>query len=152
MSFNTYGQNSKAFAGRYPVWAEVKGVKNGGRVIDATAFANYPVEAVIPAGTPVALDSAGGALTPIYFYELKTALLATDTEAVLYGNYPLTADGGNLIVVPSSIGGTGTGVAYSAAVDNGDGTHTITIVANALGTAAAGTIYAEANKAGTARS
>ena len=45
--------------------------------------------------------------------------------------------------------GTGTGVAYSAAVDNGDGTHTITIQANALGAAAAGTIYAEADKAGT---
>jgi hypothetical protein len=39
-------------------------------------------------------------------------------------------------------------VAYSAAVDNGDGTHTITIEANALGTASAGTIYAEADKAG----
>lgn len=149
MSFNTYGQNSKTFAGRYQVWAEVKGVKNGGGVIDATAFANYPVGAVIPAGTPVALASAGGALTPIYFYELAETLLATDTEAVLYGNYPLAAAGGNLIAAPSAIGGTGTGVAYSAAVNNGDGTYTITIAANALGTAAAGTVYAEANKAGT---
>ena len=33
----------------------------------------------------------------------------------------------NLIAAPSAIGGTGTGVAYSAAVDNEDGTHTITI-------------------------
>ena len=148
MSFNTYGQNSKTFGARYQVWAEVKGVKHGGGVIDATAFANYPVGSVIPAGTPVYLDKAGGTLTPIYFYELAETLLATDTEAVLYGNYPLTATGGNLIVVPSAIGGTGTGVAYSAAVDNGDGTHTITIQANALGTATAGTVYAEADKAG----
>lgn len=149
MSFNTYGQNSKTFGARYQVWSEVKGVKHGGGVIDATAFANYPVGAVIPAGTPVYLNKAGGTLTPIYFYELAETLLATDTEAVLYGNYPLTATGGNLIAAPSAIGGTGTGVAYSAAVDNGDGTYTITIVANALGTAAAGTVYAEANKAGT---
>ena len=149
MSFNTYGKNSKTFGARYQVWSEVKGVKHGGGVIDATAFANYPVGSVIPAGTPVYLDKAGGTLKPIYFYELAKTLLATDTEAVLYGNYPLTAAGGNLIAAPSAIGGTGTGVAYSAAVDNGDGTHTITIVANALGTAAAGTVYAEADKAGT---
>ena len=148
MSFNTYGQNSKTFGARYQLWSEVKGVKHGGGVIDATAFANYPVGAVIPAGTPVYLNKAGGTLTPIYFYELAETLLATDTEAVLYGNYPLSAAGGNLIAVPTAIGGTGTGVAYSAAVDNGDGTHTITILANALGTAAAGTIYAEADQAG----
>ena len=148
MSFNTYGQNSKTFGARYQVWSEVKGVKHGGGVIDATAFANYPVGSVIPAGTPVYLDKAGGTLKPIYFYELAETLEATDTEAVLYGNYPLTADGGNLIVAPSAVDGTGTGVAYSAAVDNGDGTHTITIEANALGAAAAGTVYAEADKAG----
>ena len=148
MSFNTYGQNSKTFGARYQVWSEVKGVKHGGGVIDATAFANYPVGSVIPAGTPVYLNEAGGTLTPIYFYELAETLLATATEAVLYGNYPLTATGGNLIAAPSAIGGDGTGVAYSAAVDNGDGTHTITIQANALGAAAAGTVYAEADKAG----
>ena len=150
MSFNTYGQNSKTFGARYQVWAEVKGVKHGGGVIDATAFAdaNYPVGSVIPAGTPVYLDKAGGTLKPIYFYELAKTLTAADTSAVLYGNYPLSADGGNLIAVPSAIGGDGTGVAYSAAVDNGDGTHTITIQAEALGTAAAGTVYAEADKAG----
>lgn len=148
MSFNTYGKNSKDFGARYQVWSEVKGVKHGGGVIDATAFANYPVGAVIPAGTPVALGCAGGSLTPIYFYELKTTLTTAATSAVLYGNYPLTAGGGAILVVPSAIGGTGTGVAYSAAVDNGDGTHTITIVANSLGTAAAGTIYAEASAAG----
>lgn len=150
MSFNTYGQNSKTFGARYQVWSEVKGVKHGGGVIDATAFAdaNYPVGSVIPAGTPVYLNKAGGTLKPIYFYELAKTLTATDTTAVLYGNYPLTADGGYLIAAPSAIGGTGTGVAYSAAVDNEDGTHTITIQAEALGTAAAGTVYAEADKAG----
>jgi hypothetical protein len=148
MSFNTYGQNSKTFGARYQVWSEVKGVKHGGGVVDATAFANYPVGSVIPAGTPVYLDKSGGTLKPIYFYELAETLEATDTEAVLYGNYPLTAAGGNIIAVPTAIGGTGAGVAYSAAVDNGDGTHTITIVANSLGTAAAGTVYAEADGAG----
>lgn len=148
MSFNTYGQNSKTFGARYQVWSEVKGVKHGGGVINATAFANYPVGSVIPAGTPVYLDKSGGTLKPIYFYELAETLEATDTEAVLYGNYPLTAAGGNIIAVPTAIGGTGAGVAYSAAVDNGDGTHTITIAPNALGTAVAGTVYAEADGAG----
>ena len=148
MSFNTYGQKTLTSKAPVQVWAEVSGVKHGGGSIDATAFASYPVGSVIPAGTPVYLDKAGGTLKPIYFYELAKTLTANDTEAVLYGNYPLNADGGNLIAVPSVIGGTGAGVAYSAAVDNGDGTHTITIQANALGAAAAGTIYAEADKSG----
>ena len=148
MSFNTYGQKTLTSKAPVQVWAEVSGVKHGGGSIDATDFADYPVGSVIPAGTPVYLDKAGGTLTPIYFYELAKTLTADDTEAVLYGSYPLNADGGNLIAVPSVIGGTGAGVAYSAAVDNGDGTHTITIQANALGAAAAGTIYAEADGAG----
>ena len=147
MSFNTYGQKTKSTGAPVQVWAEVSGVKNGGGTI--ANFDDLPDGYVIPAGTPVHLDKAGGTLTPIYFYELKTTLTAHATEAVLYGSAPLNPAGGNVIVAPSAIGGSGTGVAYSAAVDNGDGTHTITIEANALGTAAAGTIYAEADKAGT---
>ena len=147
MSFNTYGQKTKTSGVPVQVWAEVSGVKNGGGTI--ADFDDLPDGYVIPAGTPVNLDKAGGSLTPVYFYELKTTLTALATEAVLYGNAPLVAGGGNVIVVPSAIAGTGTGVAYSKAEDNGDGTHTITIVANALGTAAAGTIYAESDKAGT---
>lgn len=146
MSFNTYGQKTYTSKAPVQVWAEVSGVKHGGGSIDG--FSSLPVGTVIPAGTPVALDAAGGTIKPIYFYELAETLTANDTKAVLYGNYPLTAGGGNLIEVPSTIGGTGTGVAYSAAVDNGDGTHTITIQPNALGTAEAGTIYAEADQAG----
>lgn len=146
MSFNTYGQKTKSTGAPVQVWAEVSGIKNGGGTI--ADFDELPDGYVIPAGTPVNLDKAGGTLTPIYFYELAKTLKATDKEAVLYGNAPLTASGGNLIEVPSAIGGNGTGVAYSAAVDNGDGTHKITIQAEALGTATAGTIYAEADKAG----
>ncbi len=145
MSYNTYGKKSRDARVPIPVWAEVTGVKHGGGSID---LSNFPVGGVIPAGTPVNLDKAGGTLTPIYFYELVEKLKATDTKAVLYGSAPLTAGGGKLIEVPSTIGGSGTGVAYSAAVDNGDGTHTITIQAEALGEAEAGTIYAEADKAG----
>lgn len=147
MSFNTYGKKTYTSKAPVQVWSEVSGVKHIGGTIDG--FSSLAVGSVVPAGVPVALDAAGGTVKPIYFYELAETLLATDTEATLYGAAPLTAAGGNLIVVPSAIAGSGTGVAYSAAVDNGDGTHTITIQANALGTATAGTIYAEADKAGT---
>jgi hypothetical protein len=147
MSFNTYGQKTLTSKAPVQVWAEVSGVKHGGGSING--FSSLPVGTVIPAGIPVALDAAGGTIKPIYFYELVETLTANDTEAILYGAAPLVATGGNLIVVPSTIGGTGAGVAYSAAVDNGDGTHTITIQANALGAAAAGTIYAEADGAGS---
>lgn len=147
MSFNTYGQKTYTSKAPVQVWAEVSGVKHGGGSING--FSSLAVGTVIPAGTPVYLDKSGGTLKPIYFYELAKTLKTTDTEAILYGAAPLVATGGNVIVVPSAIAGDGTGVAYSAAVDNGDGTHTITIQANALGTAAAGTIYAEADKAGT---
>lgn len=146
MSFNTYGQKTLTSKAPVQVWSEISGVKHSGGSIDG--FSSLAVGTVIPAGVPVALDAAGGTIKPIYFYELAKPLLATDTEAILYGAAPLVATGGYLIVVPSTIAGTGTGVAYSAAVDNGDGTHTITIEANALGTATAGTIYAEADKSG----
>lgn len=147
MSFNTYGQKTLTSKAPVQVWAEVSGVKHGGGSIDG--FSSLPVGTVIPAGTPVALDAAGGTIKPIYFYELAKTPEASDTKAILYGSAPLDPASGYLIAVPSAIGGTGTSVAYSAAVDNGDGTHTITIAADALGTAEAGTIYAEANESGT---
>lgn len=145
MSFNTYGQKSATSKPRIQVWAEVDGRKTGGGTLDMT---NLKAGDVIPAGTPVALSKSGGTLTPIHFYELAVDLNSTDTEAILIGNIPLP-ETGNVIAVPAAIGGTGTGVAYSAITDNGNGTYTVTIEANALGAAKAGAVYAEADKAGT---
>lgn len=145
MSFNTYGQSSKNFNTRYQVWSEVKGVKHSGGTIEG--FEDYPVGATIPAGTPVALNEAGGTLTPFFFYEVAQDVSDTDTEVVLYGSSPL-ASTGNLMVAPSEIGGEGTGVAYTGAQDEGNGKYSITITADAFGELKAGDALALADSAG----
>lgn len=147
MSFNTYGKNEKSTGARFQVWAEVAGVKHGGGVIDATAFANYPVGSVIPAGTPVHLDKSGGTLTPVLLYEVIEDVTAQDTTVLVKG-FQKPAATGNVIIVPAAIGGTGKGVAYSAVSDEGNSFYKLTIVADALGEVSAGTILAKADGAG----
>lgn len=148
MSFNTYGKSEKSTGARHQVWAEVPGVKHGGGIIDATAFANYPVGWRIPAGTPVHLDKSGGTLTPVYFYEVLEDVGSSTTKIKLKGFYPL-ASTGVIMVAPDTIGGQGKGVAYSGGKveDASKGLQEVTIEGNALGDLTTGTIIAVAGSA-----
>ncbi len=139
MGFNTFGQISKTSRAPFQVWAEVSGVKSGGGTLD---ISSYPTGTVVRAGTPVALDKSGGTLVPVLFYETAKAVLATDTEVLLVGSGVLSATG-NIGVVPETFGGDTQGAAYTAGVDNGDGTFSIEIVANALGALDMGEVLAK---------
>lgn len=148
MGYNTYGQRKVTRDVPLQVWAEVRGVKHGGGVIDATEFAKYATGDVIPAGTPVYLDKSGGTLTPVYFYEVLEAVTTSDTEVLLKGAFPLAATG-YIMIAPSTAGGAGKGVAYTdgTVVSKAKFTHSVAITANALGAMAAGTILAVADSA-----
>lgn len=149
MGYNTYGKKEVG-KGRVPVqvWAEIRGAKHGGGTIDATAFADYAVGAVIPAGTPIHLDKSGGTATPIYTYEVLEDVGSADTEVILKGVFPLTATG-FLMVAPNAIGGQGKGVAYTGGKyeDEGAFVQSVQIAADALGELSAGTILMVADKA-----
>lgn len=86
MSFNTYGQK-KYDSGASPVqvWAEVYGVKHGGGVIEG--FEALPVGSVIPAGTPVHLDKAGGTIKVLKTYEVAED--TTTAKIKLYSRFGL---------------------------------------------------------------
>lgn len=143
MGFNTFGERRKTTSAPFQVWIEVSGRKTSGGTID---ISDYPTGSVLRAGTPVGLSEAGGSLIPIVFYELTADVGSTDTELLLVGTGVITATG-NIGVVPDEFGGETKGVAYTGGKDNGDGTFTIKITANALGELEEGTVLAKVNNA-----
>lgn len=122
MSYNTYGQKGRGARVPIPVWAEVTGVKHGGGSIDLSAF---PVGGVIPAGTPVHLDKAGGILTPLYLYEVVE--VSGSTATVRANVAPAAGDA--LMVFPETVDGAGKAVAVKTVVEDDYGIHTITFTA-----------------------
>lgn len=144
MSFNTYGQKSIG-KGKVPyqVWSEVKGVKHSGGVLEG--FEDLPVGAVIPAGTPVRLEKAGGALTYLKTYELAEA--ASTTAVKIYaGLGQLPAVGDNLMIAPSDLSTAGTAIAVAAVGEEVDGIVEITL--GAALTADAGAVLVAADAEG----
>ena len=143
MSYNTYGQKSRGARVPIPVWAEVTGVKHGGGSIDLSAF---PVGGVIPAGTPVHLDKAGGTLTPLYLYEVVEAVLAAGTEITVRANVA-PAVGSFIMVFPDAVDAEGTAVEVASVEEDDYGIHTIT-VSTTLGALEEGVLLAEADTSG----
>lgn len=141
MSYNTYGQKGRGARTSIPVWSEVTGVKHGGGSIN---LSDFPVGGVIPAGTPVGLDKSGGALTPLYIYEVVEEVLAAGTEITVRANVA-PAVGDAIMVFPNTIDGKGKSVAVASVVEDDYGVHTITVSAT-LGALAEGILLAVADK------
>ena len=69
---NTYGSTSTVYGGSFPAWKEVNGKETSGGVLSALPA----VGTVIPAGTLVSLDAAGGTATIVKTF--KAAAVATN--------------------------------------------------------------------------
>ena len=139
MSFNTFGQNSKSVGALRQVWAEVTGVKSGGGTL--SGFEELPVGAVIPAGTPVYLDRAGGALIAIHTFEVGVAAIAAATQYIVNGDVIPQV---NSFVMKA---GSGAAVKINSIIVNADGTIQLTLAAT-LGALAVGDILVESGAAG----
>lgn len=133
---NVYGSTSTVYGGSFPAWKEVSGKETSGGVLSALPA----IGTVIPAGTLVSLDSAGGTATIIKTF--KVAASATNIATAIKVKLasiasPKPVEGEFLMIAPSTADTTGKGAEISAvAVDPSDSnglTYDVTLVAT-LGT------------------
>lgn len=134
---NVYGSTSTVYGGSFPAWKEVNGKEISGGVLSALpAFGT-----VIPAGTLVSLDAAGGTATIVKTY--KVAAVATDTATSIKVKLasiaaPKPVENEFVMIAPATASATGQGAKInSVAVDESDSsglTYTLTLAAT-LGTA-----------------
>jgi len=147
MGFNTFGSQNKIYGGITPVWLDVDGVKQSGGTLDVSA---YPLNYIIPAGTPIYLPVMGGNFVVLNSYQLAQDLAAGDVVAVFAanGDCPQAAAGLVVMAAPATYTSTGKAAAIVSVAtnvdENGNSTISATIVAGSLGTGKAGDIYVEA--------
>lgn len=134
---NTYGSTSQSYGGSFPAWKEVKGKETSGGTLSSLPA----VGTVIPAGTLVSLDSAGGTAVLVKTWKVAAAALSTATSIkVKLSNYMSLAPvvGDFIMIAPATAATTGQGAEISAvALDSTDTnglTYDVTLDA-AIGTA-----------------
>lgn len=149
MSFNTFVFKQKTYGGSHHVWHEVrKRLLSGGTLPQPLPA----IGTVIPAGTPVQIDEAGGTAKLLEFFKLADALSATDTIVKVKAGLglPKPDEGMPIMVAPAKLTDSGDAIAATnVTYDKSDNTYSFTIPANALGTLPAGSILVKAASAGT---
>lgn len=149
MGFNTYGSRTKTYGGGVPVWFRVRQQERCGAKLSKLPA----VGTVLPAGTLVSVDQAGGTATVIKTFEVAAAVSSTDTTVKVKAGarYPLLEQGDIVMKAPTTLTGTGKAVAVGEVTDEEDGTLSFTITANDLGTLAAGDVLTIAASAGASK-
>ena len=143
MSYNTYGNGSKVYGGAYPVWFHVDGIQTSGGTLETLP----PVGTVIPAGTMVQMEVAGDEHVKILeTFTVAANVSTTDTEVkvIAAGKLPVLEATMAVMKAPATATGTGKAVLVGKVTDNGDGTHSFTITAGALGALTKGDILVRA--------
>lgn len=145
MGFNTYGSKQRKYGGSRPVWFVVYEQERCGGTLENLP----PVGTVIPAGTLVSLDRAGGTAKIIPTFEVAANVSTSDVTAkvkVIPG-LSVPENNMNLMKAPDSINGSGKSGAISEVINNEDGTYSFTITAGSLGALSAGDVLIMADKA-----
>lgn len=144
--YNTYGSNKKSIGSGYPVWLRVDEKETSGGVLEVLP----KVGEVLPAGTLVEVDGAGGTAKVLDTYEVAEAVTADSTSVKVYsaGALPQLREGTFVMKAPATVDAKGKAVAVTGITDNGDGTSSFTITAGGLGTLVKGDILVGAVAAG----
>jgi hypothetical protein len=148
---NSYGSKATAFGGGFPVW---RSVDPNGKWQSGGVIANLPpVGSVIPAGTPVEINTETHTAKLCNFFKVHTTIDAAATElkvVVLDGLPRLKA--GNFIGVPAATADAATITAITVGtVTQGEEYDTITIVADSLGALTAGDLLVETAATGASK-
>lgn len=140
-NYGVYGSESKQFGGTFPVWKHIDndGIEDGGGKFKVVSdFATeYPVDTIIPVGTPVNL--ASGILTILPTYEVTdtyAATVATVVKINAYGIARIPKIGDAIMLAPATATTTGTAIAITG-VALVSGKYELTVGAAAFGTGVA---------------
>lgn len=119
--YNSFTRKSIAFGGGIPIWAEIpKMAKMGGKLANTLAAGE-----ILPAGSPVYLNIETGAAKILKCYEIKKVTAGgstgTETYIITLNDLPLLPKpkvGEFVMVMPSTLAGTGKAVAIAALDDS----------------------------------
>lgn len=133
--FNAFNQNELTIDGGVPIWAEIpKQVKMGGLIANTLAEGE-----ILPAGSPVYLDIETASAKILKCYKIKSVANggtegAETYEVTLY-DLPLTPKpkvGEFVMVMPSTLTGTGKAAAITALDASVDGELTFSVLQSAF--------------------
>lgn len=147
---NAYSRHSEAFAGANPFLChpdEVKYRQYGALVSDTLAE-----KELVHAGTPVEVDLKAHTAKFMKVWEVVGVSTSSSNTTITLNKSWLAPElkaTDVVMVVPSSIGGTGKGVVAGDVTDNGNGTISITVASANIDTVAAGDFLSIAAAAGS---
>lgn len=152
---NAYSRRSESYGGANPFLChpdEVKYRQYGALIQDTLAD-----KELVHAGTPYEVNLAAHTAKIMKLWEVvkveTNAEVNTKTDITLNANWlaPKLTATDIVMVVPSSIEGTGKGVAAGTVTDNEDGTVTITVTTSAIDTVTVGSFLSIAAASGSGK-
>lgn len=150
---NAYSRHSEQIGGANPFLChpdEVKYRQYGALISDTLAE-----KELVHAGTPFEVDLKAHTAKIMKVWEVLKVEAADSNSVITLGASwlaPTLKATDIVMVVPSSVEGTGKAVAAGTVTDNGDGTVSITAASSAIGTVAAGNFLSIAASAGSGKS
>lgn len=149
---NAYSRRSMSFGGANPFLCHPDEVKY--RQYGFILSDKLEERELVHAGTPVEVDLVAHTAKIMKVWEVLS-VKTVDTNKVITLNAswlaPKLSATDVVMVVPSSISGTGKAVAAGEVTDNGDGTISITVASASIDAVAAGSLLSIASGAGTGK-
>ena len=150
---NTFGRRTETFGTGYPVWRGVpKRVVSAGILLNTIAEGdNFPI------GSPCSIETGGGIkILPIWKVKASEVVETTNTKITVYraDGLPEIKAGKMVMVVPSTIAGTGKAIEVTTVDNSVAGESSFTIVTANIDAVTTGTYLALSSSAtaGSAKS
>ena len=152
--WNAYNSSSASYGGQVPVWVKIPKRLESGGLIDKT---NLVEGEIISAASPFAFNTTTKAAKLLKIFKVKTATVVdTNTTITLYnlGNLPKVHNGDILMVLPSTLAGTGKAVAVASLDLTVAGEASFTVVTANIDSVAAGSylVQSSSTTAGSGKS
>jgi uncharacterized protein with beta-barrel porin domain len=152
--WNAYNSSSASFGNSVPVWVKTPKRLESGGLIDKT---NLVAGEIISAASPFAFNTTTKAAKLLKIFKVKAVeVISTDTKITVYaiGNLPKLHNGDFVMVLPSTLAGTGKAVAVASLDLTVEGEASFTVATANIDSVAAGTylVQSSATAAGSSKS
>ena len=146
-NYNAYNSSSASYGGHSPVWVKIPKRLESGGLIDKT---NLVEGEIISAASPFAFNTTTKAAKLLKIFKVKSATVV-DTNTVIIvnyiGNLPKIHNGDMVMVLPSTLAGTGKAIEVTNLDLSVAGEASFTVVTANIDSVAANTYLVESSSA-----
>jgi len=152
--WNAYNSSSASYGGQVPVWVKTPKRLESGGLIDKT---NLVEGEIISAASPFAFNTTTKAAKLLKIFKVKAVeVISTNTKITVYalGNLPKLHNGDFVMVLPSTLAGTGKAIEVTSLDLTVAGEASFTVVTANIDAVAVGTylVQSSATAAGSGKS